>query len=108
MEPITRVEQYLAKIEQNTANGGGGGGGGGSLVISVASDTLDKTAGEIWAAAQEGKMLWLYDSSIPEYSQFYAVQWTGSMFYLMGSTLSGSANYFEASSLDDYPYRGEY
>ena len=22
MEPITRVEQYLAKIEQNTANGG--------------------------------------------------------------------------------------
>ena len=106
MEPITDREYWIDQMATKINSGGGGGGGG--LVINVADDTLDKTASEIWTAAQAGTPLWLYDSSIPEYSQFYGVQWTGSMFYLIGSSLSGTTNYFEASSLDDYPVRGNY
>ena len=58
MEPITRVEQYLAKIEQNTANGGGGGGGGGikriDFTVVEGAATLDSSFSGLVADVEAG------------------------------------------------------
>ena len=108
MEPQTDREYWINAMAAKIAEGGSGGGGGGGLVVNIADDALDKTAGEIMEAAQAGAAIWLYDDSVTEYSQVYAVKYSSSFFQLMASTTTGMPNYFEASSLDDYPIRGEY
>lgn len=69
--PVTRLEMLLNKIEENTRSGGGGGGGGGGgsdifvVHFEVTWDettssivvTCDKTAAEIAAAGDAGKLI---------------------------------------------------
>lgn len=96
----TITSTKLNKIEQGIANGGG------VFLVNGSTDnsgtvTLDKTAGEIWSALQNGIVLCRYlreDETILDLCAYATNNEFGYTFrfYYMGSVAASSAN--------DYPY----
>ena len=96
----------------NGGSGGGGGGGGGSdsgvLVVTVNGSgpySLDKTAGEIFAACQAKKLVVVYDSYAENAGTFstiveYDVDESG--YYTFKARGDSSASFY-ANSADGYP-----
>ena len=99
---------------QNTVSSGTGtlswasGGGGGSLVVNVTFPhdirTCDKTAAEIWAAAQSGHVAFLYEGSGTYYIDplVQAIKWSGGS-YTFYYGYGEYPNHVGANSGADYP-----
>lgn len=118
--PQTREEQYLDYIAKN---GGGGSGGGGVLVVTVTDQEVtvagttttirvcDKTAAEIFEAAQKGPVWFCYPVTQTSHDiTMYAYPW----FYLEVAMLTNKYEFhtsssnnmsfvFKASNGSDYP-----
>lgn len=88
---------------------GGGGSGGGVLVVTDTNGTLDKTAGEIFAAAELGGACIKNVDELPggdtvvNYS--YITQYAFSMFGYRFAYYNGELVEYNASSADDYPVK---
>ena len=117
MEPVTRIEKYLATIERNTAKGGGGGGGGsgggGGIVCECDFDeqqeqlTARMTAGDLFNAFMQGNHVVLHASMESPlgvshlcYALVSAMRIGEYSFWI---SVGGQIINFGADSADDYP-----
>lgn len=111
-KPITREEQYLAQIAKNGGSGGGGSGGGsGTFVLTVNPETfaLNMTWQEIYDALAAGKVGVLINSFMQTETSasvsiiYYADSFADS--YVVGGIFGGGvANAAAyAESPNDYP-----
>jgi hypothetical protein len=66
LEPVTRIEQFLADIIDQGGGGGGSGGGGNVLVVNDVNDTLDKTWQELWDALNVNPCAYVVRKEIQE------------------------------------------
>ena len=97
---------------------GGGSTGGGVLSISLTWDDaaqaylMDKTAGEVLAAANAGKMLITFDGQIdtsaPEENASITISYIATVEYLDGAYQFSDTTglVFTAATLDDFPSAG--
>lgn len=88
---------------------GGGGTGGGVLVVTDTDGTLDKTAGEIFTAFNNGMVIIKSDVILPDVgtiSARYLVIFASSLPngpFTFECNVNGEATYYVADSADDYP-----
>lgn len=89
--------------------GSGGGSGGGVLVVTDTDGTLDKTAGEIFAAAELGGACIKKVHELPGGNTVvnynYITQYDFGMLGYQFSYYDGELVEYDASSADDYPVK---
>lgn len=106
--PVTREEMYLAEIAKN---GSGGGGGGGGLLVTDTDGTLDKKAGEIYAAVEAGGSAMLkttYPNDDVEINSIFASIKGANGNYSFYVYTYNDAKFYEAATEEDYPVLGNY
>lgn len=104
----TRVEQYLAKIVENTSGGGGGGGGGVLIVHEDETATLDKTWQEIRTAMATGIVAIAFSIAYED----QGIDYLGHLF-VTGTEAreegygveTANGAFYAAETADDYPVR---
>lgn len=109
LEPITRIEQFLADIIEQ---GGSGGGSGGGVLVNATADqngnlVLDKTAGELWADLLTGAsvVVKIVDTEDPNHPATLLLRMNGT--FGSGEYIFDAQYYrFTASSEADFPASG--
>ena len=105
--PISRIEQYLDQIEQNTAGGGGGGSGGGGVFVvhshydeNTGVTTLDKTWQEIWDALDAGQFPTIVSAYSDEYGNEGDISYINNLWSEDGACgLQSFAPYYNAGDV---------
>ena len=106
--PLTREEMYLAEIAKN---GSGGGCGGGGILATDTDGTLDKKAGEIYAAVEAGGSAMVkttYPNEDVEINSIFASVKGANGNYSFYVYTYNDSKFYEAATEDDYPVLGNY
>ena len=98
---LNNMEQGITEISQ-----GGGGTSEPFIATDSGSGTLDKTMRECLEAFEQGKMCYIKRANFPSEGD-WAVQPISHVSYISSSSNNYSFDYYEASSLDDYPVNNQ-
>ena len=112
--PVAYDRDDALRLAQAQAIRDGGGSGGGMLVVNAVYSeetsgyTLDKTAGEIYAACQTGMVIIHYDDGVTGSTVMLVAQHEENIGYTFNTFLMSTTPLeFHAATANDYPFAEE-